>query len=149
MFPFRGVSVTVSSGPNCTAARDRQSLFGVWISDETFPFMFDTRHLELINSSWKVNKKFTVIEVGILDLIFRGLFICWKLLSIWLVRRYFSLVKTIVWPITGRRPKWSLSFTKKNKSRRCLWAIKLADIVSVEKLSKDEKMMHQKAKKTE
>ena len=42
MFLFRGVSVTVSSGPNYTAAQDRQSLFGVWMSDETFPFMFDT-----------------------------------------------------------------------------------------------------------
>ena len=149
MFLFRGVSVTVSLGPNCTAARDRQSLFGVWISDETFPFMFDTWRLELINGSWRVNKKFTVIEFVILDLIFKALFICWKLLSIWLVGR-FSLVKTIIWPITGRKRKWSLSFTtKNNKSRRCLWAIKLADIVLVEELSKDKKMMHQKAKKTE
>ena len=61
----------------------------------------------------KVNKKFTVIEVGILDLIFKELFICWKLLSIWLVGRFFSLVKTMVWLITGRRRKWPLSFTKK------------------------------------
>ena len=123
MFLFRRVSVTVSC-PNCTAARNRQSLFGVWISDEIFPFMFDTRRLELINSSWRVNKKFTVIEVGILDLILKGLFICWKLLSIWLVGRFFSFVKITVWPITGRRRKSSLSFTKKNnKSWRRLWAL--------------------------
>ena len=33
--------------------------------------------------------------------------ICWKLLAIWLVGRFFSLVKIIVWPITGRERKSS------------------------------------------
>ena len=37
--------------------------------------------------------------------------ICWKLLAIWLVGRFFSLVKIIVWPITGR--EWKSSQVKK------------------------------------
>lgn len=39
--------------------------------------------------------------------------ICWKLMAIWLVGRFLSLVKIIVWPVTGRRQRSSL-YNKKS-----------------------------------
>ena len=90
--------------------------------------------------------------------------ICWKLLAIWLVRRFFSPVKIILCPITGRRRKSSLVKTSYRFSRLSLSAFtgknsqliasssatsRFADIVSVDRGIHRRTRKLKKKKKTE